>query len=212
MVEVLAIAVGYVLGSMPWGLWLPRLVAGVDIRRVGSGNVGAANVWRALGFKLGLGVALLDIGKGLAAALVGRWLAGELVAVLAGIAAMAGHWRPLFLRFGRGGKAVATTGGVGLALAPLATLGAGAVWVAVFLLGRFASVASIAAALSLPPLAFLLGASWPVIAFTGGAAAAIVVLHRSNLVRLARGEENRFQLRRRPPRVPAAAKPESTSG
>ncbi|MBD0318110.1 MAG: glycerol-3-phosphate acyltransferase [Thermoleophilia bacterium] len=111
------VALGYVLGSLPWGLWLPRLVAGVDVRTLGSGNIGATNVWRALGFKLGLAVALLDIAKGAAAALLARWLAGDLVAVLAGLAVLAGHWRPLFLAFARGGKVVATTGGVGLAVA-----------------------------------------------------------------------------------------------
>ena len=110
---------------MPWGYWLPRIFAGVDIRTLGSGNTGATNVWRTLGFKLGLGVAVLDIAKGAAAALLGRWLGNDLIAVLAGCAAMAGHWRPLFMRFQRGGKIVATTGGVGLAVAPLATLSAG---------------------------------------------------------------------------------------
>jgi acyl phosphate:glycerol-3-phosphate acyltransferase len=207
-----AVILGYVLGSMPWGLWLPRAVRGVDVRNVGSGNVGAANVWRALGFKLGLGVALLDIAKGLAAARIGTWAGGELVGVLAGVAAMVGHWRPLFLRFARGGKVVATTGGVALALAPLAALAAAAIWVAVFLLTRFTSVGSIVAGLSLPFLAYAVGAPWPVVAFTAGAAAAILVLHRTNLRRLASGEENRFVLRRRPPAVAAPAGREPTSG
>ena len=72
MKDLLLILTGYVLGSLPWGYWLPRLFAGVDIRRLGSGNTGATNVWRALGFKLGLGVALLDIAKGAAPALLGR--------------------------------------------------------------------------------------------------------------------------------------------
>src|SRR5919204_478745 len=98
MNDVLLILTGYVLGSMPWGYWLPRIY-GVDIRAVGSGSTGAANVWRTLGFKVGLGVALLDVAKGLAAALVGTWLGGELVGVLAGVAALFGHWRPLFLGF-----------------------------------------------------------------------------------------------------------------
>src|SRR3712207_2820549 len=124
MLAAALVGLGYLLGSLPWGYWIPRAFAGVDIRQVGSGNTGATNVWRALGFKLGLAVALLDIGKGAAAALVARWLADDLVAVLAGLAAMAGHWRPLFLRFARGGKAVATTGGVGLAIAFFATLAA----------------------------------------------------------------------------------------
>jgi acyl phosphate:glycerol-3-phosphate acyltransferase len=181
---------------MPWGYWLPRLVAGVDIRTVGSGNTGATNVWRALGFKVAIAVALLDIGKGVAAALLGRWLGGDLFGVLAGIAAMVGHWRPLFMGFARGGKTVATTGGVGLALAPLATLSAAGVWIAVFLVTRYASVASMVAAVLLPFFALAFDASWPIVAFTAGAAVAIVVLHRTNIARLYRGTENRFNLPR----------------
>ena len=140
--------------------------AGVDIRTLGSGNIGATNVWRTLGFKLGLGVAVLDIAKGAAAALLGRWLGNDLIAVLAGCAAMAGHWRPLFMGFQRGGKIVATTGGVGLAVAPLATLSAAVVWIAVFLVTRYASLASMVAAATLPLFALLFDASWPVVAFT----------------------------------------------
>lgn len=172
------------------------MVAGVDVRTLGSGNIGATNVWRTLGFKLGLAVALLDIAKGAAAAALGLWLDGDLVAVLAGCAAMAGHWRPFFMRFARGGKIVATTGGVGLAVAPFATLSAAAVWIAVFLAMRYASVSSMAAAASLPLFALLYGASWPVLAFTSGGAVAIVVLHRTNIARLVRGQENKMQLRR----------------
>jgi acyl phosphate:glycerol-3-phosphate acyltransferase len=181
---------------MPWGYWLPRILLGVDVRTLGSGNVGATNVWRSLGFKLGVAVAVLDIAKGAAAALLGLWLADDLVAVLAGCAAMAGHWRPLFVRFARGGKIVATTGGVALAVAPLAALSAAAVWIALFLVTRYASVASMIAAATLPLFALLYGASWPVLAFTGGAAVAIVVLHRTNIARLVRRQEHRMSLRR----------------
>src|SRR5436309_394384 len=84
MRDVLLILSGYLLGSMPWGYWLPRIVTGVNIRKVGSGNTGAANVWRTQGFKLGLSVALLDLAKGLAAALLGVWLGSELIGLLAG--------------------------------------------------------------------------------------------------------------------------------
>ena len=191
MEEGLLIAAGYVLGSMPFGYWLPRLVRGIDIRTVGSGNVGASNVWRTCGPRLGLAVALLDIGKGLAAGLLGRFLGDELIGVLAGTAALAGHWRPLFLGFQRGGKVVATTGGVALAVAPLVSVCGAAVWIAVFLLTRYASVASIAAGCSLPLFALLFDASWPVLGFTIGAAAAIAALHQANIRRLLRGEERR---------------------
>ena len=197
MLELLLIPIGYLIGSLPFGYWLPKLFAGVDIRTLGSGNAGATNVWRSLGFKLGLAVAVLDIAKGAAAALLARWLADDLVAVLAGLAAMAGHWRPLFLRFGRGGKAVATVGGVGLALAPLATLAAVGVWIAVFLATRYASLASIAAALFLPLFALLFEVSVPVLVFTCAAALAVLVLHRTNIRRLRAGTEHRIKLRRR---------------
>jgi glycerol-3-phosphate acyltransferase PlsY len=195
--DFLLVAVGYLLGSLPWGLWLPRLVAGVDVRTLGSGNIGATNVWRTLGFKLGVAVAVLDIGKGAAAALLGRWLGDDLIGVLAGCAAMAGHWRPFFLGFARGGKIVATTGGVGLAVAPLATLSAGGLWIVVFLVTRYASLASMISAASLPLFALLFGASWPVLAFTAAGAVAIVLLHRTNIARLVHGQENKMQLRRR---------------
>jgi glycerol-3-phosphate acyltransferase PlsY len=176
---------------------LPRLIAGVDVRTLGSGNVGATNVWRTVGFKLALPVALLDVAKGFAPVLVARAVEGDLVALLAGVAAMVGHWRPLFIRFGRGGKTVATTGGVALALAPLATLAAAGVWIAVFLATRYASVASMIGAATLPLFALVFGASTPVLVFAVGAAVAIVVLHRANIRRLRAGSEARFDLRRR---------------
>src|SRR5256714_12564005 len=111
MKDVLLILTGYALGTTPWGYCLPRIFKGVDIRKVGSGSTGAASVWRTLGFKIGLGVALLDITKGFAAALLGLWLGGEFVGLLAGIAAMVGHWRPVFIGFSRGGHIVAPTRG-----------------------------------------------------------------------------------------------------
>jgi acyl phosphate:glycerol-3-phosphate acyltransferase len=195
--DVLLILGGYLLGSMPWGYWLPRILTGVNIRKIGSGNTGAANVWRTQGFKLGLSVALLDVAKGLAAALLGVWLGSELIGLLAGIAALIGHWRPVFIGFGRGGKIVATTGGVALALAPLATLAAAAVWIAAFLATRYTSVASLLSAATLPLFAILFGASWLVVAFTAGAAVAIFALHRANIARLLNRTENRFELGRR---------------
>jgi acyl phosphate:glycerol-3-phosphate acyltransferase len=197
MRDVLLILTGYLLGSMPWGYWLPRLVTGVNIRKIGSGNTGAANVWRTQGFKLGLSVALLDVAKGSAAALLGVWLGSELVGLLAGIAALIGHWRPVFIGFGRGGKIVATTGGVALALAPFATLAAAAVWIVAFLVTRYTSVASLLSAATLPLFAILFGASWLVVAFAAGAAVAIFALHRANIGRLLNRTENRFELGRR---------------
>jgi acyl phosphate:glycerol-3-phosphate acyltransferase len=197
MRDVLLILGGYLLGSMPWGYWLPRILTGVNIRKIGSGNTGAANVWRTQGFKLGLSVALLDVAKGSAAALLGVWLGSERIGLLAGIAALIGHWRPVFIGFGRGGKIVATTGGVALALAPLATLAAAAVWIVSFLVTRYTSVASLLSAATLPLFAILFGASWLVVGFAAGAAVAIFALHRANIGRLLNRTENRFALGRR---------------
>jgi glycerol-3-phosphate acyltransferase PlsY len=202
MKTALLIAAGYVLGSMPWGYWLPRLVKHDDIRRQGSGNIGGTNVWRVYGWRLGLPVVLLDTAKGFVPALVATLMVSHLAGVLAGAAAMLGHWRPLFLRWQRGGKVVATTGGAFLGVAPVVgAVGAG-VWIVVFLVFRYASLASIAAALSLPVAAVLLGRPWPVIAFAAGAAAAVLVLHRQNIARLRAGTENRFKFRRLGAREP----------
>jgi glycerol-3-phosphate acyltransferase PlsY len=114
---------------------------------------------------------------------------------------MVGHWRPLFMGLARGGKIVATTGGVALALAPLACLAAGAIWVVSFLATRYTSVASMLAAVALPVFALVFGSSVPVVVFAAGAALAILLLHRANIARLLSGTENRFTLRRRPPEL-----------
>lgn len=199
MKEGLLIASGYLLGSLPFGYWLPLAVRRIDIRTVGSGNVGASNVWRVCGARLGLAVLLLDVGKGVAAGLLGRYVGDELTGVLAGSAALAGHYRPIFLGFGRGGKVVATTGGVLLAIAPLVSVCAAAVWIVAFLATRYASVGSLAVGTSLPPIALAFGVSPPVLGLTVGASLAIWILHRPNIGRLVRGEERRssFSLRAR---------------
>jgi glycerol-3-phosphate acyltransferase PlsY len=192
LADAVLIAAGYVAGSMPWGLWLVRVFRGQDIRTQGSGNIGATNVWRVHGRRLGLAAVFLDTAKGFAPALVATKLQGHGVGVLAGGAAMLGHYRPLFLRFRKGGKMVATTGGAFLGVAPIVGgIGAG-VWLLVFGATRYASVASMTSALSLPLWSWLLGYPWPVIAFAGVAAAGVVALHRANIGRLVRGEENRF--------------------
>jgi len=190
----LLVLAGYLAGSIPSGYWLVRLVRGEDIRRLGSGNIGGSNVWRCFGARFGLPVVLFDVLKGFVPALVASQTHGSLVAVLTGAAAMLGHWRPLFMGFRRGGKMVATCGGAIIGFAPLVALVGVVVWAAVFLVGRYASLASILAAISLAPAALLLDQDLPVIIFMGAAALAIIWLHRANIVRLAHGEENRFQL------------------
>jgi glycerol-3-phosphate acyltransferase PlsY len=193
----LFVVIGYVSGSMPWGYWLVRAFKHVDIRTVGSGNIGGTNVWRVYGRWLGLPVVLLDTAKGFVPALLAVQFVGHGTAVLAGAAAMLGHYRPLFLGWARGGKMVATCGGAFLGLAPIVGGIAAGLWIVLFLLLRYASVASMVAAASMPIWAWLVGYPWPVIAFAAGAAAAVVGLHRKNIERLWRGEENRFQLRGR---------------
>ncbi len=196
MTTALLVVAGYLLGSMPWGYWLVRLVKHDDIRRHGSGNIGGTNVWRVFGWRLGLPVVVLDTAKGFAPALVATLMVSHLAGVLAGAAAMFGHWRPLFLRWQRGGKMVATCGGAFLGVAPVVGGIGAAVWLAVFLIFRYASLASIVAALALPLVAVLLRESWPVIVFAAGAAVAVIVLHRANIARLRAGTENRFRFRR----------------
>jgi glycerol-3-phosphate acyltransferase PlsY len=190
--DALVVLGAYLLGSIPFGYLLPRVLRGDDIRRHGSGNVGATNVWRVYGRWLGLPVAVLDVLKGLVPAALGLWLGGDWVGVLAGAAAMLGHARPVYLGFSKGGKMVATAGGVALALAPFAALGCAVVWLAVFALTRYASLASMLAAVALPVLCLALGSSWPVVAFTALAALGVLALHRQNVRRLLAGTEPRF--------------------
>lgn len=197
MSTLVCVLAGYLAGSMPFGYWIVRLFKGVDIRTVGSGNIGASNVFRTYGPKLGVPVILLDVAKGFIPAFLAAHYVGDLAGVLAGGAAMLGHWRPLFLRFARGGKMVATCGGVVLGVAPLVGLAGLAVWIVVFISLRYASVASMVAACSLPVLAALFGEPWPVVAFGALAAIGVVVLHKANIRRLLSGTENRFHLRRR---------------
>lgn len=196
-VSVLLVAGGYLAGSMPFGYWIVRVFRGEDIRLHGSGNVGGTNVWRSFGARFGVPVILLDILKGLVPALIASLTCGALVAVLAGAAAMLGHWRPLFLRFRRGGKMVATCGGAVIGIAPLVAAVGVVVWAMAFVVGRYASVASILAAISLAPAAILLGQPPLVVVFMGVAALAIIWLHHANIGRLAHGQEHRFQLWRR---------------
>ncbi|MGH3073193.1 MAG: glycerol-3-phosphate 1-O-acyltransferase PlsY [Gaiellaceae bacterium] len=196
MTSVLVVVGGYLLGSMPFGYWLVRVAKGEDIRTIGSGNIGATNVWRTYGKAYGIPIVLLDVAKGFVPALVGTLLVGELVGALAGGAAMLGHWRPLFLRFQKGGKTVAAAGGTFLGLAPFLFAIGLATWIVVFLVSRYASLASITAAVALPFVGLALGEPWPVIVFATAAAVAVVVLHKSNIARLRAGTESRFRLRR----------------
>ena len=182
---------------MPWGYWLVRIFRGEDIRTKGSGNIGASNVWRLYGSKLGVPVLLLDVAKGFVPALVATHTVGYLAGALAGGAAMLGHYRPLFMGFKRGGKVVATGGGAFLGLAPLAALAGLGVWILVFVITRYPSVASMVTAVSL--VAWSAPVRLPVAGDDVRAltAVAVLLLHRENIRRLLHGEENRSTLWRR---------------
>jgi glycerol-3-phosphate acyltransferase PlsY len=184
------------LGSLPFGYWVPRFVRGEDIRAKGSGNVGASNVFRVYGRSLGVPVALLDIAKGFAAAALGLWAGGALIGVLAAAAAMLGHARPVFLRFQKGGKMAATAGGATFALAPLVAVCCVGVWLVTFALTRYASVATIFTALALAVLVVVLGYPWPIVVFGVAGAVAVIAVHHQNIRRLVSGTEHRFELRR----------------
>jgi acyl phosphate:glycerol-3-phosphate acyltransferase len=187
---------GYLLGSCPWGYWLVRVFRHEDIRRVGSGNIGATNVWRTYGRTLGIPVVLLDTLKGFVPAFVGVLTVSHLAGIVAGAAAMLGHARPIYLRFAKGGKMVATSGGVFFGVAFWVALTAGVVWLVTFLLFRYASVASILAGIALPVFAAVYGYPTSVVVFGVVAAVAILFLHRGNLRRLRAGTESRFTWRR----------------
>lgn len=211
MLTAILAAAGYVSGSMPWGYWLVRIFRHEDIRTLGSGNIGASNVWRVYGRYLGLPVVLLDTAKGFAPALVATLVVGHGSGVLAGGAAMLGHYRPLFMKFRKGGKMVATTGGAFLGVAPLVGgVGLG-VWLIVFVVTRYPSLASMAASTSLVLWSWLLGYPWPVTVFAAFAAVGVIALHRTNIRRLWRGEENRSHLWRRWWRKPPPDPSPSTS-
>ena len=190
MEEVTAVLVAYLVGSVPFAYVLARR-RGVDLRRVGSGNVGASNVLRTSGVSSAVVAMCLDGAKGIVAVLVAQRLTvGEATPVAAGIASIIGHVYPVWLRF-RGGKGVATAAGVFGVLAPLALAVAGGVFVLAVWLTRYISAGSLAAAISLAVVAAATDVG-PTVA-VGAAVAALIIVHRhrANLSRLRAGTERR---------------------
>lgn len=194
---LIMIGLAYLCGSIPFSYLVAR-TRGVDLRRVGSGNVGGANVWRSCGFGPFLVAMVLDLLKGALPTLAAiHWLSLPPVAViLVSASAMLGHTRSIFLHF-KGGKAVATGGGVLLAMFPLAMIIGALTWITAFALTRISSVGSITAAsvvILVTLVALALSYIHPVYAlFICVAAALVIVLHRANIQRLLAGTENRFQ-------------------
>jgi glycerol-3-phosphate acyltransferase PlsY len=194
----------YLLGSIPFGYLAGRL-AGIDIRQAGSGNVGATNVVRVLGKRYGYPVFALDFLKGFGAVKISmliapgqppEWNSPEIFGILAAMSSVLGHLYPPWLKF-KGGKGVATSGGALLALTPIAALIGVAIWIIVFWLTRYVSLASVTAAVVLPII--ILVVSWkdqnkmkPLVYASACVAAVVVWRHRSNLSRLMRGTEPRF--------------------
>jgi glycerol-3-phosphate acyltransferase PlsY len=198
-------ALSYLIGSIPSG-YLAGRIAGIDIRKVGSGNIGATNVTRTLGRRYGYPVFLVDFAKGALAVWVSILLtrraqpnlvSTEIYGIFAAISCVLGHVFPVWLGF-KGGKGVATSAGTLFGLMPLAALIGLGVWVVVFELTRYVSVASIAAAMVFPIAIFALTyANQPnslaLFYFSLCLTAVVVLRHRSNLFRLARGTEPRFK-------------------
>ena len=209
MVTLAVLLIGsYLLGSIPFGFLAGRL-AGTDIRQAGSGNVGATNVVRVLGKRYGYPVFALDVLKGFGAVKIsmlaapGRppdWNSPEIFGILAAMSSVLGHLYPPWLKF-KGGKGVATSAGALLALTPVATLIGVAIWIIVFWLSRYVSLASVTAAVVLPII--ILVVSWqdqnkikPLVYSSACVAGVVVWRHRSNLSRLMRGTEPRFSRKR----------------
>ena len=186
------LAAAYLLGSIPTGLLLGKAY-GIDVRQEGSGNIGATNLYRTLGRKIGVITLLGDCLKGLVPVLVSRacGLDAEQVAWV-GFAAFCGHVFSVFLRF-KGGKGVATALGVFLALSPLAVAIAMAVFVLLVLKWRYISLGSISAAAIMPLAVSLLGGNRVMLLVTALIALTVIVKHRENIKRLVAGTESRFK-------------------
>ncbi|MCC6409106.1 MAG: glycerol-3-phosphate 1-O-acyltransferase PlsY [Planctomycetes bacterium] len=189
----LAVLAAYLLGAVPFGLVVAR-AKGIDLRTVGSGNIGATNAMRALGKPLGIAVFLLDVAKGALPVLL-CWRPFELqgdarlsLQLLCGTAAVLGHCFPVYLRF-KGGKGVATGCGALIALDYVVFLGGGAVWLATFYGLRYVGLASITMGLSFPLIAWWRGHAVQLIVATALLTLLIVVRHRSNIARMLAGTE-----------------------
>lgn len=201
-VYILIAFAAYLVGSVPTGFLVAKS-KGVDIRQLGSGNIGATNVFRFLGKPAGVFVLMADMLKGwVAVVLVAHWagqvlapnagsLARDWFAICAGVAAIVGHNYTCWLNF-RGGKGIATSAGVLTALVPSSLLIILCVWIVVFVASRYVSMASIAASASLPFAAWIIGESLSLILICTALAAMALYKHRSNMHRLLQGTEHRF--------------------
>jgi glycerol-3-phosphate acyltransferase PlsY len=191
---LLLIGSAYLIGSVPFALILARRMGTADLRRIGSGNLGAANVLRTSGVRAGVTVMLLDIAKGVGSVMLVQRFDGGAVTAAAGLAAIVGHVFPVWLRF-RGGKGVATACGVFSVLTPLAVGPSLAVFLSAVWVTRYISVGSILASVALPPIAYATGSPAPVIGAALAASTLILIRPRTNLSRVLAGTEQRIGLR-----------------
>ena len=200
MLFVLAVVVAYLIGSIPFGYLIVRVSGRGDVRQTGSGGTGATNVSRRAGKAAGILTLLLDALKGATAVFVAanfsdriepNWMDADWIVMTAGVAAVVGHIFPVWLGF-RGGKGVATAAGVFALLAPFALLCAGVVFLILFLIMRYVSLASISAAATIPIMVSPNGLTSAI--FTSAAAAALLIIfaHRANIARLINGTEPKF--------------------
>jgi acyl phosphate:glycerol-3-phosphate acyltransferase len=183
----------YLIGAIPFGLVVGKVFYGVDVRKKGSGNVGTTNVFRVLGKRAGIAVLILDMLKGFIPALIATWLFDPWAAIFIAAAPEVGHVYSIYLK-GSGGKGVATGAGIVLALVPAIFLILVLVWLAVFLITRYVSVASLTAAVLTPILTLLLAEPTPYKIAALLAAILVIWAHRGNISRLLNGTENRATL------------------
>ena len=189
-----AALIGYLLGSIPWGMVLTRAAGRGDIRHIGSGNIGATNVLRTGSKRLALATLLLDLAKGAAAVGIGALWSRE-AALAAALAVLLGHMFPVWLGF-RGGKGVATGFGILLALAWPVALAAALLWLLTALVFQYSSLAALIAALAAAFLAMLFVADRGIAAVIAGVALLVILRHHSNIRRLLAGSESRISLRK----------------
>ena len=199
MADLVLVAAAYLLGSIPFGVVIARGAADVDLRRVGSGNIGATNVLRAVGKGAAALTLVGDIGKGALAVGLARWAgAGGAVVAAAALAAVLGHLFPVWAGF-RGGKGVATTLGVVLGAMPSVGGLLLVVWLAVAAVTRYSSLAALAATAALPLLVWLVDGRPAMLGLSAALLVLVVVRHRENIGRLLAGTEGKIGQKARPP-------------
>lgn len=196
LAAAVVLILAYLIGSIPFGVILGRAWTGVDVRKHGSGNIGATNVLRTLGLRFAAATFVLDAGKGAVAVLLARAIgAGHGVAALAGLLAVVGHNWPVFLDF-RGGKGIATSWGFITATVPAAGLAFALIWVAIVIVTRYASLGSMIGAAATPIVCILVSAPWQYVAACTVVAVFAVLRHGANIRRLRAGNENRIRFKR----------------